>query len=86
MGLFSKDDNKGSNCVQDQSTGKITCDVMYKKGDRLFSSGTHYEIVDEGNCNFALAPSSRILDEDTQEVDKELRRRKRMCMGGGSIN
>jgi len=78
-------ENKGSNCVQDE-TGKVQCDVMIKNKDNLFSTGSHYGIIEGNNCQFSLDPNSRILSEDSAEVEKELRRRKRTCMGGGSIN
>lgn len=78
--------NKGSNCTQD-SEGRIKCDVMLKHGNNLLATGSHYGIIQDNQCNFMLDPtSSRILDEDSAEVEKELRRRRRTCMGGGAIN
>ena len=74
-------ENKGVSC-EDQEDGTKICRVAVRHRNNLLSTGTSFSYAMDNKCHAGLVKNSMILDDDTEAVNRALKRAEADCRGG----
>lgn len=76
-------ENKGIDCQDDpEGSGKKICRVVIRHRNSLLSTGSQFSGGTDKSCKFHFTDRATILDSDSEEVQKAIKRIESDCRGG----
>lgn len=73
--------DKGTDCT-DEESGNKQCRVIIRHKNSLLATGTNFSGGLDKSCRFHFTDRATILDDDSAEVAKAIKRMESDCRGG----